>query len=115
MFFNLPGRFYPLPSSTPGLILMKLKQAKLNLTKTTNDLADVRTSVESLNKRLEKERISLEKTRRAKPNQIKAANRKDAEIKGAPDDPSDITRELQRLSSEAENFKRMGESANQKF
>ena len=55
--------FIPYPSSTPGLILMKLKQAKLNLTKTTNDLADVRTSVESLNKRLEKERISLEKTR----------------------------------------------------
>ena len=46
--------FIPYPSSTPGLILMKLKQAKLNLTKTTNDLADVRTSVESLNKRLEK-------------------------------------------------------------
>ena len=42
---------------------MKLKQAKLNLTKTTNDLADVQTSVESLNKKLEKERISLEKTR----------------------------------------------------
>jgi len=55
--------FIPYPSSTPGLILMKLKQAKLNLTKTTNDLADVWTSVESLNKRLEKERISLEKTR----------------------------------------------------
>lgn len=33
--------FIPYPSSTPGLILMKLKQAKLNLTKTTNDLADV--------------------------------------------------------------------------
>ena len=55
--------FIPYPSSTPGLILMELKQAKLNLTKTTNDLADVQTSVESLNKKLEKERISLEKTR----------------------------------------------------
>ena len=33
--------FIPYPSSTPGLILMELKQAKLNLTKTTNDLADV--------------------------------------------------------------------------
>ncbi|KHN34703.1 Elongation factor Tu GTP-binding domain-containing protein 1 [Glycine soja] len=45
--------FIPYPSSTPGLILMKLKQAKLNLTKTTNDLADVLTSVESLDKRVE--------------------------------------------------------------
>ncbi|KAG4912709.1 hypothetical protein JHK86_053142 [Glycine max] len=86
--------FIPYPSSTPGLILMKLKQAKLNLTKTTNDLADISSLEEELNQtRL---RLQIEK---------------DAEIKGAPDDPSDITRELQRLSSEAENFKRMGESA----
>ncbi|KAK7285526.1 hypothetical protein RJT34_20300 [Clitoria ternatea] len=52
---------YP-PSSAPGLILMELKQAKLNLNRTTNDIADVRALVESLNKKLEKERISLEKT-----------------------------------------------------
>ncbi|KAL5144006.1 WEB family protein [Glycine soja] len=111
--------FIPYPSSTPGLILMKLKQAKLNLTKTTNDLAD----------RLEKERISLKKTReRLAQNTSKISSleeelnqtrlrlqiAKDAEIKGAPDDPLDITRELQRLSSEAENFKRMGESAKSK-
>ncbi|KAG5095499.1 hypothetical protein JHK84_051087 [Glycine max] len=118
--------FIPYPSSTPGLILMELKQAKLNLTKTTNDLADVQTSVESLNKKLEKERISLEKTRdRLAQNTLKISSleeelnqtrlrlqiAKDAEIKGALDDPSDITRELQQLSSEAENFKRMGEFA----
>ncbi|KAK7394998.1 hypothetical protein VNO78_15539 [Psophocarpus tetragonolobus] len=124
----LPSRkgSIPCPSSTPGLILMELKQAKLNLTRTTNNLADVRTSVESLNKKLEKERISLEKTRdRLAQNTSKISSleeelnqtrlrlqiAKDAEIKGASDDPSDITRELQRLSSEAENFKRMGESA----
>ncbi|XP_014497041.1 WEB family protein At2g38370 isoform X3 [Vigna radiata var. radiata] len=87
---------------------------------------DVRTSVESLNKKLEKERISLEKTReRLAQNTSKISSleeelnhtrlrlqiAKGAEIKDASDDPSVITRELQRLSSEAENFKIMGESA----
>jgi len=38
----------PCPSSAPGLILMELKQAKLNLNRTTSDIADVRASVESL-------------------------------------------------------------------
>ncbi|ESW12125.1 hypothetical protein PHAVU_008G086500 [Phaseolus vulgaris] len=113
-------------SSTPGLILQELKQAKLNLTRTTIDLADVRTSVESLNKKLEKERISLEKTReRLAQNTSKISSleeelnntrlrlqiAKGTEIKDASDDPSVITTELQRLSSEAENFKIMGESA----
>ena len=113
-------------SSTPGLILQELKQAKLNLTRTTVDLADVRTSVELLNKKLEKERISLEKTReRLAQNTSKISSleeelnhtrlrlqiAKGAEIKDASHDPSVITTELQRLSSEAENFKIMGESA----
>ncbi|KAJ1402456.1 WEB family [Sesbania bispinosa] len=122
----LKGGFIPYPSSSPGLILMELKQAKLNLTKTTNDLADVRATVESLNKKLEKERISLEKTHeRLTKNSSKISSleeeinqtrlrlqvAKDAEIKCASGDPSDITRELQLLSSEAEHFKKMGESA----
>ncbi|KAK7294828.1 hypothetical protein RJT34_17725 [Clitoria ternatea] len=116
----------PHPSSSPGLILMELKQAKMNLTRTTNDLADVRASVESFNKKLEKERISLEKTRmRLTQNSLKISSleeelnqtrlrlkeAKGADIKGVSGDASDVTRELQRLSSEAENFKRMGESA----
>ncbi|KAG5053914.1 hypothetical protein JHK85_006424 [Glycine max] len=53
----------PYPSSSPGLILMELKPAKFNLNRTTSDIADVRASVESLSKKLEKERLSLEKTR----------------------------------------------------
>ena len=117
--------FIPYPSSSPALILMELKQAKLNLTRTTNDLADVRASVGSLNKKLEKERISLEKTReRLTQNSLKISSleeelkqtklrlqvAKDAEIKRASGDPADITRELHRLSSEAEHFKKMGEA-----
>ncbi|QHO08140.1 WEB family protein [Arachis hypogaea] len=118
--------FIPCPSSSPALILMELKQAKLNLTRTTNDLADVRASVESLNKKLDKERISLERTReRLSQNSLKISSleeelkqtrlrielAKDAEIKCVSGDPSDITRELHRLSSETEHFKKIGEAA----
>ncbi|KAJ6708420.1 MYOSIN HEAVY CHAIN-LIKE [Salix viminalis] len=62
-----------------------------------NLIGDTRTSVELLNKKLEKERISLEKTY--------------AEMNGGSDNPVDISRELQRLSSEAEQFKKMGKAA----
>ncbi|XP_057972134.1 WEB family protein At2g38370 [Malania oleifera] len=114
------------PSSTPGLILMELKQAKLNLTRTTSDLADIRASVESYNKKIEKERISLEKTRkRLTSNSFKISSleeelsqtrlklqvAKNSEINGISDCPTDISREMQRLSSEAEQFKKMGEAA----
>lgn len=113
------------PSSSPGLILMELKQAKLNLTRTTNDLSDIRGSVDSLNKKLEKERFSLEKTReRLTQNSSKMSsleeelNRtrlklqmaKEAET-NSPDGPSALTREFHRLSSEAEQFKIVAEAA----
>ncbi|KAK4268454.1 hypothetical protein QN277_025110 [Acacia crassicarpa] len=107
-------------SSSPGSILMELKQAKLNLTRTTTDLADVRASVDSLNKKLEKERISLEKTReRLTHNSSKISTLEDElnqmrlrlQVTKDAEDPSDITRELQRLNSEADNFKKMGEVA----
>ncbi|TKY63616.1 WEB family protein [Spatholobus suberectus] len=112
----------PYPSSAPGLILMELKQAKLNLNRTTSDIADVRASVESLNKKLEKERLSLEKTReRLTQNSSKICSLEEelnqTKLKllvakdAGSDNPSDTTRELQRLSSEAEHFKKMGEAA----
>ncbi|GLT59327.1 hypothetical protein SLA2020_321530 [Shorea laevis] len=110
----------------PGLILMELKQAKFNLSRTTNDLTDIRASVDLLNKKLEKERLSLEKTReRLTQNSSKISSleeelnqtklkmqvAKDAEKKGSSDNPIEISKELQRLSSEAEQFKKMGEAA----
>ncbi|KEH29217.1 WEB family protein At2g38370 [Medicago truncatula] len=120
------GSRVPSNSASPGLILRELKQAKLNLNRTTNDIADVRVSVESLNKKLQKERISLEKTRESltqnsskitsleeelNQTRLKLQVVKDAEIECGSDEPSDITKELQRLSSEAEHFKKMGEVA----
>ncbi|KAI9074897.1 hypothetical protein K1719_043126 [Acacia pycnantha] len=110
--------FSPYPSSEPGLILLELKQAKLNLTKTTNDIADIRASVVSLNKKLEKERASLERTHeKLTCNSSKLSSLEEElsqtrrRLQVAKDDPSDITKELQRLCSEAEHFKRMGEAA----
>lgn len=106
-------------SSAPGLILMELKQAKLNLSRTTTDLADIRGSVEVLNKKLEKERISLDKTReRLNRNFSKISsleeqlNQTKQKLKEAKDENSlGISKELQRLSSEAEQFKKTGEAA----
>lgn len=113
-------------SAPPCKILMELKQAKLNLTRTTTDLADIRASVESFNRKLEKEKISLEKTRERltqnsskilsleeelSQTRLKLQIVKDAEAQGRSDEPSDLTRELHRLSSEAEQFKKVGETA----
>ncbi|KAF5747666.1 WEB family protein [Tripterygium wilfordii] len=111
---NLVEGMRTCPSSAPGLILMELKQAKLNLLRTTNDIADIRASVESLNRKLEKERTSLEKTReRLALNQakLKLQLAKDAEIKEGSDKHLDISRELHRLTCEAEQFKKTGDNA----
>ncbi|EXB92325.1 hypothetical protein L484_004646 [Morus notabilis] len=116
----------PYPSAAPGLILMELKQAKLNLSRTTTDLADIRSSVDSFNKKLEKERFALDKTReRLTQNSSKISSleeelnqtklklqlAKDAESKGGSENPLDISKELHRLNSEVEQFKKVGEDA----
>ncbi|XVE80779.1 hypothetical protein DITRI_Ditri15bG0007700 [Diplodiscus trichospermus] len=123
---NLVGSLSPDLSSAPDLILMELKQAKLNLSRTTNDLTDIRGCVDSLNKKLDKERLSLERTRERlaqnssnmssleeelNQTRLKLQVAKDAEMKSSANNPLDILRELQRLSSEAELFKKVGEAA----
>ncbi|CAK9153758.1 unnamed protein product [Ilex paraguariensis] len=124
---SLVGGLDLCPSSAPGFILIELKQAKLNLTRTTNDLGDIRTAVESYTKKIEKEKILLEKTRqRLSSNSSKISSLEEeinqmklklqlirnAEVKdGVDNNPMDILMELQRLSSEMEQFKKMGEAA----
>ncbi|CAH2058614.1 unnamed protein product [Thlaspi arvense] len=51
------------PISSPDLILMELKQAKMNLGKTMDDLVMIQSSVESLNKKMKEEKDFLDKTR----------------------------------------------------
>lgn len=118
---KLPESSNLIPSSTPGLILMELKQAKLNLTKTTGDLAEIQASVESYNKKIERERMSLEKTReRLRSNTLKVSsleeeiNQKKSKLEEAMEASNgskDIAAELQRFSDEAENFRKKGEDA----
>ncbi|KAK6779892.1 hypothetical protein RDI58_022076 [Solanum bulbocastanum] len=119
------GGLYQCPSSAPGLILLELKQAKLNLTRTTSDLADIRTTVESYNKKIEKERILLEKIRQRLSSSSSKISSLEEELNktkeklelvkhaegGGPCDPVDLTRELQRLIAETEQFKKVGEAA----
>ncbi|XP_010529106.1 PREDICTED: WEB family protein At2g38370 isoform X2 [Tarenaya hassleriana] len=72
-------------------ILVELNQAKLNMCRMTDDLAGTHSSVEWLNKKLDEERIALEKTReRLVQTSLK---------------------EVQRLSHEAEEFERTGENS----
>ncbi|CAI0397278.1 unnamed protein product [Linum tenue] len=54
----------PCCPSSPEVILMELKQAKLNLGKTINELGVIQTSVESLNKNMRHEKIILQNTRK---------------------------------------------------
>ncbi|XP_023551666.1 WEB family protein At2g40480-like isoform X1 [Cucurbita pepo subsp. pepo] len=48
---------------SPDIILMELKQAKMNLGKTINDLGVIQTSVESLNRKMKREKSLLAKRR----------------------------------------------------
>ncbi|CAK8566405.1 unnamed protein product [Lathyrus sativus] len=48
---------------SPDMILMELKQAKVNLGNTMNELEAIQSSVESLNKKTKKEKAYLERTR----------------------------------------------------
>ncbi|CAI9779185.1 unnamed protein product [Fraxinus pennsylvanica] len=112
--------------SVPRSILLELEQAKLNLSRTTNDLADIRATVDFYNKKIEKERMSLEKTRQrlssntskisSLEKELNQTRRKvqlvnDNEGESSPRDPLDVTRELQKLTSETEKFKNVGEAA----
>ncbi|KAK4478405.1 hypothetical protein RD792_013874 [Penstemon davidsonii] len=121
---NGNGCFDLRPSAAPGFILLELKQAKLNLTRTTSDFAEIRATVDLYNKKIEKERMSLEKTRiRLSSNTSKVSvlekeinqTRHNLELaKGTEHDPLNITKELQKLSSETEEFKKIGEAAKAK-
>ncbi|KAL1819195.1 hypothetical protein ACET3Z_014064 [Daucus carota] len=115
------------PSSKPGLILMELKQAKLNLTRTTSDILDIHSTVESYSKKIEKERNSLEKARqRLCSNSSKISSLEEelnqtkqklhlvriAEINcNSDNNVFDISREVHRLDSETEHYKQIGEAA----
>ncbi|ERN05412.1 WEB family protein At2g38370 isoform X2 [Amborella trichopoda] len=109
---------------SPSTILVELKQAKVNLSKATDDLAGIRASVDSLNEKVEREKLSLEKTRaRLASNSAKIVSLEDelnqtkkklqsAKTKDAScEDMSDALKALQLLNSEADQFRKMAEAA----
>lgn len=110
---------------SPGLILMKLKQAKFNLNRTTSGLAGIRSSIEKLKREIKEEKHLLEKTRErlnSNTNKVSCLEEdlnktvkalqlfKDAKSKHC-EKPSDTLSWIKELGFEKEKFKMMTEAA----
>jgi hypothetical protein len=123
---NSAGRLTLCPAVSPGLISMELNQAKMNLSKTTTNLALIRASVESLNKKMRAEKVLLERsTERRIPNssgelpvkenyhECRAIPDKDhfAQVTLNAESPMTTPKELQELNFEADQFKKMTEAS----
>ncbi|KAK6145622.1 hypothetical protein DH2020_022442 [Rehmannia glutinosa] len=93
-----------------GLMFMELNQAKLNLNKTSGDLAVIQASVESLNKKMRRDKLLLERrTKMQIPNsQGLSSFEPKRELTDGPDNAMTICKEL---SFEAEQFKSMTEAS----
>ncbi|KAM5556820.1 WEB family protein [Rosa sericea] len=93
------------PSSSPDLILMELKQAKMNLGNTINDLGVIQSSVESLNKKMQNEKILLEKTRERLTSQFAGVSSLEEEMNSikvktrAADDAETKTKKMAKASN----------------
>ncbi|KAK7320563.1 hypothetical protein VNO77_30156 [Canavalia gladiata] len=79
----------PCATSSPEDFLMELKQAKMNLGKTINELRVIQSSVETLNKKIKKERFFLERTREELASKFAAVStqevaQKEAQLKPPP-------------------------------
>ncbi|XP_021297247.1 WEB family protein At2g40480 isoform X1 [Herrania umbratica] len=114
------GSSSPCPVLSPDLILMELKQAKLNLGKTINDLGVIQTSVESLNKKMKKEKSLLEKTRERLTSKFAGVASLEEELKqvrvkpqiannGNFENSPSILRPPLHNNSKPEQFKRMAD------
>lgn len=84
----------PLP---PSIILSELKEAKSKLNKTTNDLAMIRASFESLNKKMRTHKSNLAE--------------KEGETKRVIEESIDVTNGTYKLTYEAQQFMKMEEAA----
>ncbi|KAH0979586.1 hypothetical protein GBA52_006763 [Prunus armeniaca] len=108
--------------TSPDLILTELKQAKLNLGKTINDLGVIQSSVETLNKKMQNEKNLLEKTREKLTSQFAGVSSLEEEMKNIKvktqmadeaETNANISFENSAcVSREHMQFKRMAEAAN---
>lgn len=101
------GSLSPCPTSSPDMILMELRQAKLNLGKTINDLGVIQTSVESLNKKMKKEKTYLEKTRKRLTSKFAGVLSLEEELKQARVKPH--VADNMETDCKAEQLKKMDE------
>ncbi|KAL0452667.1 UNVERIFIED_CONTAM: WEB family protein [Sesamum latifolium] len=115
------------PVLSPGLMFMELNQAKLNLNKTSGDLAAIQASVESLNKKMRRDKLLLERgsSNMQIPNsegvlsleqnhhisRRKPIVDQRVEMRDAPNISMSMCKELQQVNFEAEQFKKMTEAS----
>ncbi|GMH15433.1 hypothetical protein Nepgr_017274 [Nepenthes gracilis] len=106
------------PPSSAGLDGMQLKQAQINLYQSTHDLAVIRDSIESMNKKMGREKDSLEKGQERQPfNSLKetaTTNKRLHEVTvklQVTNSASGILREIRELNYEAEKFMETAEAA----
>ncbi|XP_047939908.1 WEB family protein At2g40480-like isoform X1 [Salvia hispanica] len=83
---------------SPGLMFRELNQAKLNLSKTSVDLAAIQASVESLNKNLRKDKILLHRA-----NMMQMQEQQNHHLT--------LSNHEQAITFEAEQFKKMTEAS----
>lgn len=81
---------------SPDMILMELKQAKVNLGNTMNELEAIQLSVESLNKKMKKEKAYLERTREKLASKFAAMSaqekaQEEARLNSPPSSPVEFT------------------------
>lgn len=105
---KIEEQFNSFPSSAAGLIIMELKQTKHNLYQNTNDLAELRASVEALSKKIESQKASVGMQTSSTVNQ---ARQEVKENTGGSFNPLAISRELRELNYEAEQFMKTAEAA----
>ncbi|XP_073021372.1 WEB family protein At2g40480-like [Primulina eburnea] len=96
------------PVLSPGLMFMELNHAKMNLNKTSVDLAVIQESVESLNKKMRRDGALLE---RRMEMEASDCGKPKAEVKGRLENCTNIAVGLERADFESEQFKNMTEAS----
>ncbi|XP_072961776.1 WEB family protein At2g38370-like [Typha angustifolia] len=108
-----------------GLIFMELKQAKMNLSRTTSDLAGIRASIDILNSNIEKEKELLESTLEKLSSKTAMASSLEEDLNQVSlklqtkdfdckmcEDPSNISREIKQMNSDIEKYGNTTNAAN---
>ncbi|XP_009779783.1 WEB family protein At2g38370-like [Nicotiana sylvestris] len=99
------------PLQSPGHVLMELNRAKLDLNKMSIDLTVIRSSVETLNKKMKKDKVMLDRSSQRKSLASAAGFSIEENNTNGDSFDNTMSKELQQLSFEAEQFKKMAEAS----